>query len=301
MEPAYHIPVLLDESVSALNIKESGVYVDATFGGGGHSREILSRLGAKGTLISFDRDTDAIKNAPDDKRLILVHNNFRFVENFVHYNGFRQVDGVLADLGVSSHQFDSGERGFSFRFDAPLDMRMNRLATKNAADIVNSYPQEELARIFKIYGEIDKPRKAAELVCAARGRKAIETTGELSKAVEKMYNSNTEHKFLAKLYQALRIEVNMEMQALEEFLKGALAVLKPGGILSVITYHSLEDRMVKNFMKTGNIAGDVEKDFYGKINTPFEIVTRKPIIPAEEEISRNTRSRSAKLRVAAKL
>ncbi len=301
MEPAYHIPVLLDESVSALNIKESGVYVDATFGGGGHSREILGRLGAKGTLISFDRDTDAIKNAPDDKRLILVHNNFRFVENFVRYNGFNHVDGVLADLGVSSHQFDSGERGFSFRFDAPLDMRMNRLATKTAADIVNGYGQEELARIFKIYGEIDKPRKAAELVCAARGRKAIETTGELSKAVERMYNSNTEHKFLAKLYQALRIEVNMEMQALEEFLNGALAVLKPGGILSVITYHSLEDRMVKNFMKTGNIAGEVEKDFYGKTDTPFEIITRKPIVPAEEEISRNTRSRSAKLRVAAKL
>ena len=283
MEQVYHTPVLLHESITALDIKENGVYVDATFGGGGHSREILRRLGPEGTLISFDRDTDAIKNAPDDNRLILVHNNFRFVENFVHYNGFRHVDGILADLGVSSHQFDSGERGFSFRFDAPLDMRMNQLAKKNAADIINGYEQDELARIFKIYGEIDKPRKAAELVCSARSRKPIETTGELSKAVAKMYNTNTEHKFLAKLYQALRIEVNMEMQAL------------------VITYHSLEDRMVKNFMKTGNVAGDVNKDFYGKIDTPFEIITRKPIVPSEEEISRNTRSRSAKLRVAAKI
>ena len=301
MEPVYHTPVLLDESVTALNIKEGGTYVDATFGGGGHSREILRRLGPKGTLISFDRDTDALKNALDDKRAILVHNNFRFVENFVHYNGFKQVDGILADLGVSSHQFDSGERGFSFRFDAPLDMRMNQLAKQNAADIINNYTQEELTKIFKIYGELDKPKKAAELICSARSRKPIETTGELSQAVAKMYNTNTEHKFLAKLYQALRIEVNMEMQALEEFLKGALSVLAPGGILSVITYHSLEDRMVKNFMKTGNIAVDVNKDFYGKIESPFEIITRKPVLPTEEEISRNTRSRSAKLRVAAKL
>ena len=301
MEPVYHTPVMLDESVTALNIKEGGTYVDATFGGGGHSREILRRLGPKGTLISFDRDTDALRNALDDKRAILVHNNFRFVENFVHYNGFKHVDGILADLGVSSHQFDSGERGFSFRFDAPLDMRMNQLAKQNAADIINNYTQEELTKIFKIYGELDKPKKAAELICSARSRKPIETTGELSQAVAKMYNTNTEHKFLAKLYQALRIEVNMEMQALEEFLKGALSVLAPGGILSVITYHSLEDRMVKNFMKTGNIAGDVNKDFYGKIESPFEIITRKPVLPTEEEISRNTRSRSAKLRVAAKL
>lgn len=301
MEPVYHTPVLLDESVTALNIKEGGTYVDATFGGGGHSREILRRLGPKGTLISFDRDTDALENALDDKRAILVHNNFRFVENFVHYNGFKEVDGILADLGVSSHQFDSGERGFSFRFDAPLDMRMNQLAKQNAADIINNYSQEELTRIFKIYGELDKPKKAAELICSARSRKPIETTGELSQAVAKMYNTNTEHKFLAKLYQALRIEVNMEMQALEEFLKGALSVLAPGGILSVITYHSLEDRMVKNFMKTGNIAGEVNKDFFGKIESPFDIITRKPVLPSEEEISRNTRSRSAKLRVAAKL
>ena len=296
----YHVPVLLDQSVSALDIRSNGIYVDATVGGGGHSREILNRLGPDGKLISFDRDTDAIKNAPDDKRLILVHNNFRFVENFVRYNGYDGVDGILADLGVSSHQFDSGERGFSFRFDAPLDMRMNQKAKRNAADIVNNYSQEDLTKIFKIYGEIDKPWRAAELVCKARATAPIETTGQLSKAVEKMYNAQTEHKFLAKLYQALRIEVNMEMQALEDFLSGALSILKPGGILSVITYHSLEDRMVKNFMKSGNTEGEIIKDFYGKIESPFEIITRKPIIPDEEEISRNTRSRSAKLRVAAK-
>ena len=296
----YHVPVLLDQSVSALDIRSNGIYVDATFGGGGHSREILNRLGPDGKLISFDRDTDAIKNAPDDKRLILVHNNFRFVENFVRYNGYDGVDGILADLGVSSHQFDSGERGFSFRFDAPLDMRMNQKAKRNAADIVNNYSQEDLTKIFKIYGEIDKPWRAAELVCRARATAPIETTGQLSKAVEKMYNAQTEHKFLAKLYQALRIEVNMEMQALEDFLSGALSILKPGGILSVITYHSLEDRMVKNFMKSGNTEGEIIKDFYGKIESPFEIITRKPIIHDEEEISRNTRSRSAKLRVAAK-
>lgn len=296
----YHVPVLLDESISALEIKKDGVYIDATFGGGGHSREILNRLGPDGKLISFDRDTDAIKNAPDDKRLTLVHNNFRFAQNFVKYNGFDGVDGILADLGVSSHQFDSGERGFSFRFDAPLDMRMNQKAQRNAAHIVNNYSQEELTKIFKLYGEIDKPWRAAELICKARTLAPIETTGQLSKAVEKMYNQQTEHKFLAKLYQALRIEVNMEMQALEDFLVGALSVLKPGGRLSIITYHSLEDRMVKNFMKAGNTEGEIKKDFYGKIESPFDIITKKPIVPTEEEISSNTRSRSAKLRVAEK-
>ncbi len=297
----YHIPVLLNESVSALNIEENknGIFVDATFGGGGHSREILSRLGEKGKLIAFDRDSDAIKNAPDDKRLILIHNNFRFVQNFVRALGFiGKIDGILGDLGVSSHQFDTGERGFSFRFDAPLDMRMNQLAPQSAADIVNGYSQEELTKIFKIYGELDKPWKAAELICKARENSPIETTGDLSKAVEKLYNNFTEHKFLAKLYQALRIEVNMEMRALEDFLTGARNSLKPGGRLSIITYHSLEDRMVKNFMKTGNTQGENEKDFYGKNLSPFELVTRKPILPPDEEIASNTRSRSAKLRVA---
>ena len=297
----YHVPVLLDESVSALNIEENrnGIFIDATFGGGGHSREILSRLGPKGKLIAFDRDSDAIANAPDDKRLILIHNNFRFVHNFVRALGYiGKIDGILADLGVSSHQFDTGERGFSFRFDAPLDMRMNQLGGKSAADIVNGYSAEELTRIFRIYGEVDKPWKAAEFICKARESKPIETTGDLSKAVEKMYNSFTEHKFLAKLYQALRIEVNMEMRALEDFLQGTIPALKPHGRLSVITYHSLEDRMVKNFMKTGNPQGENEKDFYGRSLSPFDLVNRKPILPTEEEIATNTRSRSAKLRVA---
>ncbi|MEF9931528.1 MAG: 16S rRNA (cytosine(1402)-N(4))-methyltransferase RsmH [Bacteroidales bacterium] len=300
---AYHIPVLLNESVSALNIEENpnGIFADATFGGGGHSKEILSRLGKNGKLIAFDRDSDALNNAPNDKRLILVHNNFRFIQNFVKFNKFSGIDGILADLGVSSHQFDTGERGFSFRFDAPLDMRMNQLAPKSAADIINSYTQEELAKIFRNYGEVDKPWKVAELICSARENNSIKTTGDLSKAVEKLYNSFTEHKFLAKLYQALRIEVNMEMRALEDFLTGSLASLNSGGRLSIITYHSLEDRMVKNFMKAGNIDGELKKDFYGKSESPFEIITRKPIIPSETETGINARSRSAKLRVAQKI
>lgn len=296
----YHTPVLLNESVSALNIeaKRDGVFVDATFGGGGHSREILKRLGKKGKLISFDRDSDALLNAPDDDRLILVHNNFRFVENFITALGFNKVDGILADLGVSSHQFDTGERGFSFRFNAALDMRMNKKGEISAATIVNNYPKEELARILKDYGEIESAGYVAQLICNAREREEIKTTEDLCKAVEKMYNQQTEHKFLAKLFQGLRIEVNMEMRALEDFLIGSKAILKPAGRLSVITYHSLEDRMVKNFLKSGNIRGEVVKDFYGKIETPFKLVNRKPITPTQEEISINNRSRSAKLRVA---
>lgn len=299
----YHIPVLLKESVDALNINlnPNGVYVDATFGGGGHSKEILKRLDKRGRLIAFDRDSDAIKNAPKDNRLILVHNNFRFVENFARYYGyFEKIDGILGDLGVSSHQFDTGERGFSFRYDAPLDMRMNKLAKTNAADIINNYTKEDLIRIFRIYGELDKPHKAAEFICKERENNEILTTGQLSKAVERLYNTTTEHKFLAKLFQALRIEVNMEMRALEEFLKGALNSLKEDGIMSIITYHSLEDRMVKNFFKSGNIEGNIKKDFYGRAIVPIEQVNRKPILPQEEEIQRNTRSRSAKLRVATK-
>ena len=297
----YHVPVLLNESVSALNIEENpnGIFIDVTFGGGGHSREILSRLGPKGKLIAFDRDSDAIKNAPKDKRLTLIHNNFRFMRNFVRALGHcGKIDGILGDLGVSSHQFDTGERGFSFRFDAKLDMRMNTLGGKSAADIVNSYSQEELTRIFKIYGELDKPWKAAELICKWRENSPIETTGDLSKAVAKLYTSFNEHKFLAQLYQALRIEVNMEMRALEDFLNGTTACLKPQGRLSIITYHSLEDRMVKNFMKAGNTEGKEGKDFYGRSLSPFTLVNRKPILPPEEEIASNSRSRSAKLRIA---
>ena len=297
----YHVPVLLNESVSALNIEENpnGIFIDVTFGGGGHSREILSRLGPKGKLIAFDRDSDAIKNAPKDIRLTLIHNNFRFMRNFVRALGYcGKIDGILADLGVSSHQFDTGERGFSFRFDAKLDMRMNTLGGKSASENVNSYSQKELTRIFKIYGELDKPWKAAELICKWRENSPIETTGDLSKAVAKLYTSFNEHKFLAQLYQALRIEVNMEMRALEDFLNGTTACLKPQGRLSIITYHSLEDRMVKNFMKAGNTEGKEGKDFYGRSLSPFTLVNRKPILPPEEEIASNSRSRSAKLRVA---
>ena len=300
----YHVPVLLNESVSALNIEENrnGVFVDATFGGGGHSREILERLGPKGKLIAFDRDSDAIKNAPKDKRLILVHNNFRFVQNFVRALGFiGKVDGILADLGVSSHQFDTAERGFSFRYEAPLDMRMNQEAKTNAADIINNYEQEELEKILRLYGEVDNSRKIAQMICKARETGPIETTTQLGSAIEKALPKFAEHKFLAKVYQALRIEVNQEMKSLEKFLSGAAAALKPGGKMVIITYHSLEDRMVKNFIKAGNIEGKAEKDFYGNITAPLVAVNRKPILPQESEISANTRARSAKLRIAEKV
>jgi len=294
----YHTPVLLDESVSALAIKDGGIYVDVTFGGGGHSREILSRMGQNSRLIAFDRDTDALNNAPKDERLILIHNNFRFLQNHIRFNGIDKVDGILADLGVSSHQFDTGERGFSFRFDAKLDMRMNRLSTKTAADILNSYSIEELTRIFQNYGEVDNSGRAARLVCEFREKRGLETTTDLNEAVGPMLPKFAEHKFLAKIYQALRIEVNGEMRSLEGFLRDTIKVLKPGGRLSVITYHSLEDRMVKNFMKSGNIDGKVAKDFYGNTESPFKIIAKKPIVPSEEEIAANTRARSAKLRIA---
>lgn len=294
----YHTPVLLDESVSALAIKDGGIYVDVTFGGGGHSREILSRMDKNSRLIAFDRDTDALNNAPKDDRLILIHNNFRFLQNHIRFNGFDKVDGILADLGVSSHQFDTGERGFSFRFDAKLDMRMNRLSNKTAADILNSYSIEELTRIFQNYGEVDNSGRAARLMCEFREKRGLETTTDLNEAVGPMLPKFAEHKFLAKIYQALRIEVNGEMRSLEGFLRDTIKVLKPGGRLSVITYHSLEDRMVKNFMKSGNIDGKVAKDFFGNTESPFKIIAKKPIIPSEEEIAANTRARSAKLRIA---
>jgi S-adenosyl-methyltransferase MraW len=243
----YHTPVMLNESISGLNIKKDGIYIDATFGGGGHSMEILNRLGPKGKLIAFDKDSDAIANIAEDKRLLLIHNNFRFIQNFVSFYGIKEVDGILADLGVSSHQFDTSERGFSFRFDTPLDMRMNKLASKSAEEIINKYSLEELERILKLYGEVEQAKRASQLICAARDRAHITTTGELNNAVSKLYTKETEHKFLAKLYQALRIEVNMEMLALEDFLNGSKNILRIGGRLCVITYHSLEDRMVKKF------------------------------------------------------
>lgn len=312
----YHTPVLLDESVSALVTDPAGIYIDATFGGGGHTAEILSRLSEKGRVIAFDRDSDAIGNRLDDPRLILIRADFRYIHNFVMYETLKgsidpgdsgkplkdraKVDGVLADLGVSSHQFDTAGRGFSFRFDAPLDMRMNTEAPMTAADIVNTYTQQDLEKILKIYGEVDNARRLAQLIVTARQAGEIKTTGELDKAIAPALPDFASHKILAKIYQALRIEVNHEMRSLEKFLYGAAESLKEGGRLSVITYHSLEDRMVKNFIKSGNIHGEIRKDFYGNVLAPLKALNRKPILPQEREIAMNTRARSAKLRVAEK-
>jgi 16S rRNA (cytosine1402-N4)-methyltransferase len=298
----YHTSVLLDESVTALVGSANGIYADATFGGGGHTSEILSRLSTNGRVLAFDRDSDAIANKPDDSRLTLIRSDFRWIHNHVIYQGYKDgIDGVLADLGVSSHQFDTAERGFSFRYEAPLDMRMNQEAEKTAADIVNGYEYEDLEKILRLYGEVDNSRKIAQLICKARESSQILTTGELGKAIESALPKFAEHKFLAKVYQALRIEVNQEMKSLEKFLSGAAASLKPGGKLVVITYHSLEDRMVKNFIKAGNIDGKVEKDFFGNATAPLKAVNKKPILPQEEEIAANTRARSAKLRIAEKI
>ena len=296
----YHIPVLLDQSVTALIENSHGVYADATFGGGGHSREILSRLTSDGRLIAFDRDADAAANAPDDKRFTLIHNNFRFIHNYALLHGV-EFDGILADLGVSSHQFDTASRGFSFRYDSPLDMRMNDKGGTSAADVVNGYGQEELEKIFRLYGEVDNARRVAELIAEARTAGRIETTKELNAAIAAATPSYAEHKYLAKVYQALRIEVNDEMRSLEKFLEGAAASLRKGGRLVVITYHSLEDRMVKNFIRCGNVEGRSEKDIYGRSDAPLSAVNRKPILPSECEIASNTRARSAKLRIAEKV
>ena len=304
----YHVPVLLKESVNALVTDPKGTYIDATYGGGGHSAEILSRLAPEGRLIAFDRDSDALERKVDDPRLTLIHNNFRFVHNYAlleaHKAGrdFREcgVDGILADLGVSSHQFDTAERGFSFRYDAPLDMRMNTRAETTAADVVNAYAQEALEQIFRLYGEIDNSRRLAALVVEARDKAPLRTTGELDEAIKPALPAFAEHKYLAKVYQALRIEVNQEMRSLGKFLDGAAKSLKPGGRLVVITYHSLEDRMVKNFIKAGNLDGTVEKDVYGRSSAPLRALDRKPVVPEESEIAANTRARSAKLRTAEK-
>ena len=308
----YHTPVMLDESISALVTNLSGTYADATFGGGGHTAELLSRLNEDGHVIAFDRDSDAIDNRIDDPRLTLVRADFRFIHNFVldlaHKTGDKALgaklsgglDGILADLGVSSHQFDTAERGFSFRYDAPLDMRMNREGGKTAADVVNEYSQEDLERLLRIYGEVDNARKVAQLIVSARDKRGISTTGELDEAIRPALPKFAEHKFLAKVYQAMRIEVNHEMRSLEKFLEGAADTLRPGGRLVVITYHSLEDRMVKNFIKTGRADGKEEKDVFGNIHAPLKAVNRKPILPQESEIASNTRARSAKLRIAEK-
>lgn len=297
----YHIPVLLEESVSLLDIKGGGTYVDLTFGGGGHSRHILGKLGNEGALYSFDQDRDTLANAPDDDRFHFVESNFCFLRSALRLRGVTEVDGILADLGVSSHHFDAKERGFSFRGDAPLDMRMNQRGGRTAADIVNNYSEEELAQILSQYGELQTTWKIASCIARARATEEIKTTAQLVQAVAPCTPKAQEAKFLTKLFQALRIEVNGEMEALKMALEQSLKVLKPGGRLVVISYHSLEDRLVKNFMRSGNFEGRVATDFYGRSQTPFEIVTRKPIIPTDKEIEDNSRSRSAKLRAAIKL
>ena len=307
----YHKPVLLEKSVQALITDPAGLYIDATFGGGGHSRHILGALGPEGRLIAFDRDTDARENIPDDKRFTLIHNNFRFIHNYVLLDAWQQamrdfrehtVDGILADLGVSSHQFDTAERGFSFRFDAPLDMRMDATAgqTLTAEAVVNTYPQGDLRRIFSLYGELPEADRLSRLIIQAREKAPVRTTTQLNAAIAPALPSFAEHKYLAKIYQALRIEVNAEMRSLEKFLDGAAASLRKGGRLVIITYHSLEDRMVKNYFKAGNVDGSVTKDLYGNSQAPFIPLGRKPILPEEAEIAANTRARSAKLRLAQK-
>lgn len=296
----YHIPVLMKDSVDGLNIGSAGIYVDVTFGGGGHSREILSRLDADGHLYSFDQDADAEKNIINDNRLTFVRSNFKYLKNWMRYYGVDHIDGLLADLGVSSHHFDDESRGFSFRFDAPLDMRMNKRDGTTAADVVNTYDEERLADIFYLYGELKNSRKIAAALVKARAAHKIETTQDFIGAVESLFRREREKKDMAKLFQALRIEVNNEMTALKEMLRSATELLRPGGRLSVITYHSLEDRIVKNVMKTGNPEGKMKQDFFGRIETPFTLINNKVITPDDEELTNNPRSRSAKLRIAEK-
>ncbi len=299
-EETYHVPVLLKESVDGLDIVPNGIYVDVTFGGGGHSREILSRLGENGHLYSFDQDEDAEKNILNDSRFTFVRSNFRYLRNWMRYYGIEQIDGLLADLGVSSHHFDDETRGFSFRFDAPLDMRMNKRSGVTAAEILNTYDEEQLANIFYIYGELKNARKIAASIIRARGEKPIVTTGDLMQITENLFMRERVKKETAKLFQALRIEVNHEMEALKEMLYGAQEVLREGGRLSVITYHSLEDRIVKNIIKAGNVEGKVKQDFFGRTQAPFRQISNKVIVPNEEEQLCNPRSRSAKLRIAEK-
>ncbi len=298
----YHTPALLHESVDGLNIKPDGVYVDVTFGGGGHSREILNRLGKNGKLISFDQDEDAIKNIiENDHRFIFVRSNFRFLKNFLQYHQIEEIDGLLADLGVSFHHFDSANRGFSFQTSATPDMRMNRSAKKTAIDVLNDYSEEQLADIFYNYGELKAARKIANAIVSYRQDERISSTDEFIKILEPFTFREREKKTLAQAFQAIRIEVNDELNALCEMLTQALDALKPGGRMSIISYHSLEDRLVKNFFRTGNFEGELVKDFFGKVETPFEVINRKVIVPPESEQKENPRSRSAKLRIAEKI
>lgn len=297
----YHIPALLKESIEGLNIKPEGIYVDVTFGGGGHSRAILEKLDPDGHLYSFDRDSDAMANAPQDGRFTFVYGNFRYLKNFMRYYGVESVDGILADLGVSFHHFDDPERGFSFRWDGPLDMRMNRQGGKTAAWYINNCDEKELADMFYLYGEMKTARKIASLTVKARENGPIERVEQLMDIILPVINPRKEKKELAQIFQALRIVVNGEITALQEFLKQSLDLLAPGGRLAVITYHSLEDRLVKNFMRTGNFRGDMEQDFYGRSLSPFRLINSKPIVPDDEEVESNPRSRSAKLRIAEKI
>ncbi len=296
----YHEPVLANESIEALDIKKDGKYVDATFGGGGHSRLILNELGEKGRLYAFDQDDDALRNLIDDERFVFNHHNFRFIKQFLRLHGVKQVDGILADLGVSSHQLDVPERGFSYRFEADLDMRMNRKDDRKASDILNSYSAEELQRVFSEYGEVRNSRSLAQKIVQEREVKKILTIGDFLSVVEPLIRG-FRGRYLSQVFQALRIEVNDEMGALHAFLESTLEILKPGGRLVVISYHSMEDRPVKNFLKTGNVEGEVKKDFYGKIDRPFDIINKGVMVPSDEEIERNPRARSAKMRVGIKL
>lgn len=299
-EQTYHIPVLLHESIEGMNLRAKGTFVDVTFGGGGHSKEILRCMDSESRLFSFDQDEDAEQNIINDKRFTFVRSNFRYLSNFLRYYGVGGVDAVLADLGVSSHHFDDSERGFSFRFNGKLDMRMNKRAGMTAADIVNNYDEERLANLFYLYGELKNSRKIASVLVKARSQKKLETIEEFLDIIKPLFGKDREKKELAKVFQALRIEVNQETEALKEMLYAATRALKPGGRLVVITYHSLEDRMVKNIMKTGNVEGKVEQDIFGRTDCPFKLVNNKVIVPSDEEIERNPRSRSAKLRIAEK-
>ena len=294
-QPVYHIPALLEASIQGLAIKPDGIYVDVTFGGGGHSRAIMAQLGPNGRLVGMDQDVDAIANSLQDERFTFAHGNFAYLKNFLRYYGITGVDGILADLGVSFHHFDSVERGFTFRADAPLDTRMNRSAAFSARDLLNTYSEERLADVLYLYGELRQSRRLAAAIVKAR---PLSTTGELVNAVRPLLKASQEKKELSMVFQALRIEVNGELDALRRLLSQSLEVLNPGGRLAVITYHSLEDRLVKNFMRAGNVEGKQEKDFYGRVNSPLRVVTGKVIVPDAQEVERNPRSRSAKLRVA---
>ena len=294
-QSVYHIPALLRESIEGLAVKSNGIYVDATFGGGGHSRAILERLGEGGRLLGLDQDMDAWQNRLDDPRFTFAHANFAYIKNFLRYYGILKVDGILADLGVSFHHFDAVDRGFTFRADAPLDMRMNRAATFTARDLLNTYSEQRLADVLYLYGELRQSRRLASAIVKAR---PLSTTGELLSVVRPFIKPAQEKKELSMVFQALRIEVNGELDALRKLLSQSLEVLKPGGRLAIITYHSLEDRLVKNFMRSGNVEGRQEKDFYGRVDTPWRVVTGKVIVPDDDEVARNPRSRSAKLRVA---